>query len=95
MHAGQVADASRERREFLGDLGRRFRFALSADRRLSVALHLRFEQTPLAAEFRLTGGAAGDHCGIVTGKGDLADFETVRQVAKKQEPGGEQVGRSA
>jgi hypothetical protein len=42
-----------------------------------------FEQIPLPAQFRLTGGAASDHFGIVTRERELADFQTLYQITQQ------------
>ena len=51
-----------------------------------LASELAFKQTPLAAEFRLTGSAPCNHFDIVAGERELADFKALHQVAQQQEP---------
>lgn len=44
------------------------------------------EQTPLAAQLRLMGCTARNHFSVVPREGELAGFETLCQIAEKQQP---------
>ena len=72
VYARQMADADGKRCEFLFDLRRRRRVCRELSGRLNRVQGLRFgrttelifEQTPLAAQFRLVGCPACNHFGI-------------------------------
>ena len=99
MDAGQVADAGGEGGKFLFELrqgqglGGRIGGMLGRAQRMlfGLAPELVFEQTPLAAEFRLMGSAARNHVAIIARQRELADFKTLNQVAQQQEPRRDQV----
>ncbi len=85
MHARQVANTNAERGKFPFELCRRQclgrwiggRSSRARRTLFTPAPELVFEQTPLAAEFRLAGSAARNHFGIVAPKRELADFKTL------------------